>query len=48
MYEYVKGNHVYYGDKYCGSPIREIKCCSDKEGKYWDKIEKKIRKQRNK
>lgn len=45
MYEYAKGNYVYYGNKECGSPIREIKTVSEKEAKYWDNIEKQIRKQ---
>ena len=43
MYEYIKGNYVYCGNKECGSPIREIKPISEKEAKYWDNIEKQIR-----
>lgn len=45
MYEYVRGNYVYYGDKYCGSPRREIKTVSEKEAKHWDNLEKQIRQQ---
>ena len=45
MYEYNKGNYVYYGNKECGSPIREIKTISEKEAKYWDNIEKQIKRQ---
>lgn len=43
MYEYVKGNYIYQGDKTYGSPVREIKTISEKEAKYWDKLEKQIR-----
>lgn len=48
MYEYNKGNYVYYGNKECGSPRREIKTVSEKEAKYWDNIEKQIRQQKKK
>lgn len=44
MYEYNKGNYIYYGDRYCGSPIKGIKTISNDEYKYWDKIEKEIKK----
>ena len=43
MYEYNKGNYIYYGDKKCGTPIKEIKTINENEAKYWDKIEKDIR-----
>ena len=43
MYNYIKGNYVYCGNKECGSPIKEIKTISEKEAKYWDDIEKQIR-----
>ena len=43
MYEYVKGNYVYRGTQSCGSPVREIKTISEKEARYWDKLEKQIR-----
>lgn len=45
MYEYTKGNYVYYGNQYCGSPVGEIKTISDKEAKHWDNIEKQIKSQ---
>lgn len=45
MYEYAKENYVYYGNKECGSPIREIKTVSNEEAKYWDRIEAQIRRQ---
>lgn len=43
MYEYVKNNYVYYGNKECGTPIKEIKVISEKEAKYWDNLEKEIK-----
>lgn len=43
MYEYTRGNYIYCGDRYCGSPRKEVKTISEKEAKYWDKIEKQIR-----
>ena len=43
MYEYIKGNYVYNGNNYCGTPIREIKTISDKEARHWDNLEKQIR-----
>ena len=43
MYEYVKGNYIYRGTETYGSPVREIKTISDKEARYWDKIESQIR-----
>ena len=45
MYEYVRGNYVYSGNRECGSPIREVKTVSEKEAKYWDNVEKQIRQQ---
>ena len=45
MYEYVRGNYIYSGNRECGSPVREVKTVSDKEAKYWDNIEKQIRQQ---
>lgn len=45
MYEYIRGNYIYYGNRECGSPVREVKTISDKEAKYWDNIEKQIRQQ---
>lgn len=48
MYEYTKGNYVYYGNKECGNPVREIKTVSQKEADYWDRIEKQIRQQNRK
>lgn len=45
MYEYSKGNYIYYGNKECGSPIKEIKTVSEKEAKFWDNLEKQIRQQ---
>lgn len=48
MYEYTKGNYVYKGDKTCGSPVREVKTISEKEARYWDKVEKQIRAIKNK
>jgi len=45
MYEYIRGNYIYVGDRQCGSPVREIKTISDKEAKYWESIEKQIRRQ---
>lgn len=45
MYEYTKGNYVYYGNREYGTPIREIKTISQKEANYWDRIEKQIRRQ---
>lgn len=47
MYEYNRGNYIYYGNKECGSPTREIKTISQKEANYWDRIEKQIRQQKN-
>lgn len=43
MYEYTKGNWIYYGDQHCGSPRREVKPISEQEAKYWDRLEKEIR-----
>ena len=43
MYEYIRGNFIYKGNRECGSPVREVKCVSDREAKYWDKIDKQIR-----
>ena len=43
MYEYVKGNYIYRGDKTCGSPVKEVKTISEKEARYWDKLEKQTR-----
>jgi hypothetical protein len=49
MYEYLKGNYVHYGNRECGSPVREIKTVSEKEARYWDRIEREIRRrERNK
>lgn len=49
MYEYSKGNYVYYGNKECGSPIREIKSVSEKEYNFWNNLDRKIKMQeRNK
>ena len=48
MYEYTKGNYVYNGNRQCGSPIREVKTISDQEAKYWDKLEKEIRRNKMK
>ena len=45
MYEYVRGNYIYSGNRESGSPIREVKTISEKEAKYWDNIEKQIRQQ---
>ena len=45
MYEYTRGNYVYRGTSGCGGPVREVKSVSEKEAKYWDNIEKQIRKQ---
>jgi hypothetical protein len=45
MYEYTRGNYVYYGDRGCGSPVREVKTITQKEADYWDRIEKAIRRQ---
>ena len=47
MYEYVRGNYIYSGNRECGSPVREVKTVSEKEAKYWDNIEKQIRQQQN-
>ncbi len=46
MYDYIRGNYVYNGNNYCGTPLREIKTISEKEARYWDKLEKEIRKSR--
>lgn len=43
MYEYIKGNYIYYGNSECGSPVREVKAVSDKYAKFWDRLEKQIR-----
>lgn len=48
MYEYTKGNYVYNGNRQCGSLIREVKTISDQEAKYWDKLEKEIRRNKMK
>lgn len=45
MYEFSKGNYIYYGTRQAASPVREIKTISDKEAKYWDNIEKQIKRQ---
>ena len=47
MYEYIKGDCIYYGNKECGSPIREIRTCTDKEAKFWDNLDKQIRRQKS-
>ena len=47
MYEYIRGNYIYSGNRECGSPVREVKTISEKEAKYWDNIEKQIRQQQN-
>ena len=46
MYEYRKGNYVYYGSKEYGSPMREVKTISQAEANYWDRLEKRINQQR--
>ncbi|MEE1504538.1 MAG: hypothetical protein UGF89_09890 [Acutalibacteraceae bacterium] len=46
MFEYAKGNYVYSGNRECGSPVREIKTISEKDAKYWDKVEKQIMQQK--
>lgn len=43
MYYYTNNSYVYYGNKECGTPVREIKTCSDSEAKYWDRLEKACR-----
>lgn len=45
MYEYIRGSYIYRGGQGYGSPVREIKTISEKEAKYWDRIEKQIREQ---
>ena len=45
MYEYCRGNYIYRGNNYCGTPIREVKTVSDKEARYWDNLEKQIKRQ---
>lgn len=47
MYEYTRNNYVYYGNKECGTPTREIKSISQKEADYWDRLERKIKSQKN-
>ena len=47
MYEYIKGDYIYYGSTECGSPIREIRTCTDKEAKFWDNLDKQIRRQKS-
>ena len=48
MYEYNRGNYVYYGNKECGSPTREIRTMSQKEADDWDRLEREIRRQERK
>lgn len=44
MYYTAKENYVYKRyDRYCGSPVREIKRCTDAEAKAWDRLEKACR-----
>lgn len=43
MYEYVRGNYVYSGNKECGSPIREVRTTTQEEADFWDKLEKACR-----
>lgn len=45
MYYYTKGNYIYYGDKTQGSPIKEIRTTSEQQARYWDNIEKQIKRQ---
>ena len=47
MYYYTKGDYIYKGDKFCGSPVKEIRTITDQEAKYWDNIEKQIKRQQN-
>ena len=48
MYEYIKGDYIYKGNNECGSPVREIKTVTENEARYWDRLEKQIRKQQYK
>lgn len=45
MYEYLKGNTVYYGNKECGTPVRTVKTVSESEARYWERLEREIRRQ---
>ena len=45
MYEYLKGNTVYYGNKECGTPVRTIQTISESEARYWERLEQEIRRQ---
>ena len=43
MYEYIRGNYIYNGNKECGSPVREVRTVSQAEADYWDRLEKQCR-----
>ena len=43
MYEYTREKYIYYGNKECGSPVREVRTVSQKEADYWDRLDKACR-----
>ena len=46
MTEFSGRNYVFSGTKYSFSPVREIITCTDKEAKFWDNLDKQIRRQK--